>query len=129
MHLTVRRIVQPPTAIVHATGEIDIASAPLLAGALLECLDRECRILSVDLEEVSFMDCAGISVLLRAQAEARHRDATLQLTAWSVDVERVLLLGQATQLLPARVEVAAPADRAAEQTAVQAAEQAPQPCS
>jgi anti-anti-sigma factor len=100
MHLTVHPTIHPPTGIVRASGEIDIATAPHLVDAVVDCLRQQCRIVFVDLTDVSFMDCAGISALVRARAEASDRNAKVHLTAWSAAVERVLVLAGATQLLP-----------------------------
>lgn len=45
----------------RVAGELDLASAPLLAAALLDQ-----RIERIDLEGVTFVDAAGIAVLLEA---------------------------------------------------------------
>jgi anti-anti-sigma factor len=111
MHLTVHPAIHPPTGIVRASGEIDIATAPDLVAAVVACLRQQCRIVFVDLRDVSFMDCAGISALLRARAEASDRGAKVHLTAWSADVERVLVLAGATRLLPPAARATASSSR------------------
>jgi anti-sigma B factor antagonist len=54
-------------------GELDIATAPDLEAALLDCLDR-CAHLVVDLRELGFIDSSGVRVLIAAHARA-GRDA------------------------------------------------------
>ena len=51
---------------VVATGEIDIASAPGLWAALSEAIAAGQGDVVVDLSGVTFMDCQGLNVLLRA---------------------------------------------------------------
>jgi anti-sigma B factor antagonist len=57
--------------VVHVSGEIDIATAPRLRDELLGTIRRHGAQLALDLSGVTFMDCAGISVLLAARRLAR----------------------------------------------------------
>jgi anti-sigma B factor antagonist len=50
------------------TGEIDFVTAPVLRSALLSCLRLPCTQVIVDLDGVTFLNCAGLTVL----AEAHH---------------------------------------------------------
>jgi anti-sigma B factor antagonist len=52
------------TAIVHASGEVDIASAPALAAQIDEALADNPRLLIVDLERVTMLDSSGLGVLI-----------------------------------------------------------------
>ncbi|CCG05685.1 STAS domain-containing protein [Blastococcus saxobsidens] len=53
---------------VSPTGEVDFLTAAVLRSALLSCLQPPCTHVIVDLDEVTFLNCAGLTVL----AEARH---------------------------------------------------------
>jgi anti-sigma B factor antagonist len=53
---------------VSPTGEIDFVTAPVLRSALLSSLRPPCTQVIVDLDEVTFLSCAGLTVL----AEAHH---------------------------------------------------------
>lgn len=71
-------------------GEVDLASAPTLEGALHDALRRRPRALYLDLERVAFFDCAGLNVLLRTRALARRTGAALTVSAAGPAVERIL---------------------------------------
>jgi anti-sigma B factor antagonist len=52
-------------------GELDIASAPLLASCITEQLaDPTCSSVRLNLSDVNFIDCAGLGVLLQARLHA-----------------------------------------------------------
>jgi anti-sigma B factor antagonist len=53
---------------VSPTGEIDFVTAPVLRSALLSSLRPPCTQVIVDLDGVTFLNCAGLTVL----AEAHH---------------------------------------------------------
>jgi anti-sigma B factor antagonist len=57
--------------VVRVSGEIDIATAPRLRDELLGTIRRHGAQLALDLSGVTFMDCAGINVLLAARRLAR----------------------------------------------------------
>lgn len=47
-------------AMIHIGGEIDLATCPQLQAVVVDLVDRGCHQLILDLQRVSFMDCAGI---------------------------------------------------------------------
>jgi anti-anti-sigma factor len=51
----------PTTVFIH--GEIDISTAPMLKDCVIGVLRKHPDELTLDLTEVNFMDCAGISVI------------------------------------------------------------------
>ena len=54
-------------------GELDLLTAPLLAAELDAILSTEARPIAIDLSEITFMDSAGIHVLVNARRRAtRH---------------------------------------------------------
>lgn len=60
-------------AVVEAAGEIDLATAGVLSGAIDAAIDEGALDLWVDLSDVGFMDSTGLHVLVAA----RHRLAAL----------------------------------------------------
>ncbi|WP_329192723.1 MULTISPECIES: STAS domain-containing protein [unclassified Streptomyces] len=65
---------------VSVTGEIDIATAPLLAEALRAALCDGVTRVEADLSGVSFCDCSGLNVLLAAERHARTHGRALRVT-------------------------------------------------
>ena len=64
---------------VHAAGEVDIATSPLLERALDRALGSEAPTVVVDLREVSFVDCTGIGLLTHARWRAGCRGVGLRI--------------------------------------------------
>lgn len=79
------------TAVVTACGEIDIDTAPALGLALLAAL-RTHREVTLDLSEVTFMDCAGLRELVDARNQADRRGSNLILRGAGAPVLRLLRL-------------------------------------
>ena len=75
------------TRIIHAKGEIDMATAPQLAAVLAQCgITSVC----VDLTDVTFMDSSGLGVLLRAHKRAAERNVELMIANAAPNVMKVL---------------------------------------
>ena len=66
--------------VVAIAGEIDLATAPLLAGALHWY--RDCDVI-VDLSAVRFLGSSGLTVLIRAQKQLLETGHTLRTTGES----------------------------------------------
>jgi anti-sigma B factor antagonist len=77
LSIRVRR--EPGHVLVTITGEIDISTAPQLDEQLITILPSGDRYLIVDLDQVSFIDAAGLGVLARAAKRATARGGTLHL--------------------------------------------------
>ncbi|UOB08105.1 STAS domain-containing protein [Streptomyces sp. HP-A2021] len=67
------------TTVVTVCGEIDLLTAPGLAGRLDVLTAGPCPDLVLDLGAVSFMDCTGLGVLCRARNRAMARHGRLRL--------------------------------------------------
>ena len=80
----------PP--VVEICGEIDIQSAPQLRDELLQVLRRYGSQLALDLGEVTFLDCAGINVLLATRRRARLEDGWIRVIRASPRVRRTISL-------------------------------------
>lgn len=75
--------------LVVVRGEIDLYTAPLLRGELVDAVGDGGRTV-VDMAHVEFCDSTGLSVLLSAMRRARERYGDLELAAVRPSVRRVL---------------------------------------
>jgi anti-anti-sigma factor len=80
------------TAIVSASGEIDIINAEGLRDVLLTALNAGASALVVDMTSTTFLDSAGVTALVRATRRAAAADAALRLAVTAPSVLRVLNL-------------------------------------
>ncbi len=71
-------------------GELDLLTAPLLQNQIESGAVDVADILVLDLDDVQFIDSAGLRVVLAAHARAAERDQTLALTSGSPQVQRLL---------------------------------------
>ncbi len=81
--------------ILIATGEVDLATAPLLEERLHGLLDSSRPVFVLDLRGVSFLDSTGLSVLMRALSRCRESGGQLHLV---IDQERIVKLFTLTGL-------------------------------
>lgn len=78
-------------AVVTVVGEIDLLTAPSLAGPLRALIDgRRPSMIEIDLGGVPFMDSTGIQVLAAARTDATAAGIGFRLRAASGAVRRVL---------------------------------------
>jgi anti-anti-sigma factor len=82
----------PEGVLLLVSGELDLATAPQLEAALAAHLRSRPQTVIVDLSRVTFIDCAGLNVLLRARRRARYSQSTVRLGPVSTRVARVLTL-------------------------------------
>lgn len=80
------------TAVVSASGEVDIINAEGLRDVLLSALNAGAAALVVDMTSTTFLDSAGVSALVRATRRAEATEATLRLVVTAPSVLRVLNL-------------------------------------
>ena len=78
--------------VVKVSGEIDIATGPRLREGLLGAIGRHGARLALDLSCVTFMDCAGISVLLAAHRHARLEGGWVRVLRASRRARKILTL-------------------------------------
>jgi anti-sigma B factor antagonist len=88
----------PPMVHMTVSGEVDLATAPVLLSALLKAIEEHHpRTLELDLAQVTFLDAQGVSALLRAHHAARAVSSAVRLVRPQRHVRRVLeLTGVAT---------------------------------
>jgi anti-sigma B factor antagonist len=83
---------------VHVAGELDFATSPQLGRALGETCPNS-RMVVLDLRALTFIDSAGIHVILDGAADAREEGHTLMLARGPAEVDRVFgLTGAADRL-------------------------------
>ena len=89
--------VRPDGLDVVVVGEMDIDTAPELRSRLLAAV-RAHELVILDLGGVTFIDSQGLSVLLRANAEARAAGSVLRLGRASARVRQLLELTSLTSV-------------------------------
>ena len=77
------------TVVVAVDGEVDLCAAALFERSLAIARDTDAPAIVLDLDRVSFMDSAGLHVLLQFSTAERTRDR-LSLTQGSRQVQRLL---------------------------------------
>ena len=73
-------------------GEIDMQTASQLERALDDVIAADARLVTIDLEQVDFLDSSGLRVILGASNTLSEQDGRLVLEGASAAVERVLEL-------------------------------------
>jgi anti-sigma B factor antagonist len=108
--LSVDRRVAGRRTVLAVGGEIDIATAPRLRNAVDAALASGAAEIAIDLAATTFMDSAGVHVLVDATRRAAELGRSLTIASPSAAVLRVIeLAGVAELLLPRRM----PSGRAA----------------
>jgi anti-anti-sigma factor len=78
------------TAVVHPSGELDLATAPTLWRALALLLRGDHRSVVMDLSRLTFSDCAGLRPIRRALREGARTGTIVELRDAVPAVRRVL---------------------------------------
>lgn len=76
---------------IQLVGELDLATCPSFEQAL-EKAQGSASIVSIDLQEATFVDCSGLRVIVQAAARAAATGAKLTLVGPAGQVERLLTL-------------------------------------
>lgn len=76
--------------VVHADGEIDMLTAPVLDSMISSQLNSRPRRLVLDLQEVGFMSSAGIASLMSARSQALRAGVDLRIVCANEPVLRPL---------------------------------------
>jgi anti-sigma B factor antagonist len=86
--------------IVRPTGELDLATVPILEQSLHELRAAGFRLLVLDLRAITFMDSTGLRLLLGEAQGAAQDGYELEIVAESEPVQRLLALTGAATRLP-----------------------------
>ena len=79
----------PDSLVLQAVGEVDHASAPALEHSLLRALESRASSIVLDLNGVSFIDAAGLRVMLWATATSRREGGRLRVDCESAAIRRL----------------------------------------
>ena len=88
-----------PRSIVRVRGDVDLVTAPDLAGSLWRLIAAGHPVIEVDLAGATFMSCQGIAVLVAARQLATLRGQVVRVVHPSAPARRVFALGGVTRLL------------------------------
>lgn len=99
MGLTLRVRPGEDSIMVAVGGEVDVCTVGLLQDALLSIMREGAPKLLLDISGVSFMDCAGLRVLMTIQRRAELRGGFMRLTAVPRAVRRIIELTDAHEAL------------------------------
>ncbi len=78
--------------IVALHGELDLASAPLLANTIESPETDGARLVVLDMEDLEFIDSTGLRIVLAAHTRAQERGQELVLTRIGQQVQRLLTI-------------------------------------
>lgn len=85
--------------LIRARGEVDVVTAPKLAGRLDRLLRSGSGDVVIDLTETEFLDSAGLHVLLNAQRRLTRRARALRVLCAPGPVRHVIELARLTETL------------------------------
>ena len=106
--MTMTAVSDPPSATAVLDGEIDIATVPAIRRFLMAAISGGDVHLAVDMSGVTFIDAAGIGVLVAAANRAREAGGGLSLLAPSWQVRRLVDVFHLDAILPAAQRSAGP---------------------
>ena len=86
--------------IISLRGELDLAGSPQLEAALLEAEQSQAKQIVVDLDELTFVDSSGLTVLVRAAERSAANGDQLRITPGREQVARVFRLTCLDKHLP-----------------------------
>jgi len=89
-HLRVEARRSDDRIVLHLTGELDLASSPILERALEDPDVIATPLLVLDLDELEFVDSTGLRVILLAHEGSRGRGQGFAITPGSQQVQRLL---------------------------------------
>jgi anti-sigma B factor antagonist len=98
-HLKASVRTEPAATVVALSGEIDLASFPVLEQAIDDVRDSAPELVVLDLGELEFMDIAGLRAVLRSDERLRERGKRLAVTSPGYGVRRLLELTQQDEVL------------------------------
>lgn len=85
--------------VIRVDGELDVLTAPKLAGRLNSILLEHAANVVLDLRRVEFIDSAGLHVLLNAHRRLTHASRTLSVVCNGGPVRRVIELARLVDTL------------------------------
>ena len=101
-------------SVVAASGELDIASAPQLLGAVAVLTQPGTGAIAIDLSALTFIDSSGINALRAAVRSANARGVSAIVASPSQRVQRVLELVRLGDVIPLEHSLPAALERLGE---------------
>jgi anti-anti-sigma factor len=89
-------------ATLSVSGELDVASAPDLEAVLDALIDRDHRQISVECDELRFIDASGLRVFASAQARLESTEGQIHISGLSALAYRIFEMTDLVELLDAR---------------------------
>lgn len=80
------------TPVLSVSGELDLASSPMLEEQVERAVAGAPAVVIIDLRQLEFMDSTGLSVLIRAHQRAQEHGHRLAIVNGSRQVRRLLSL-------------------------------------
>ncbi len=76
--------------VLRARGELDVSTAPALAGAVDAAIEAGARSVLLELDDVSFMDSSGIREIVRGRKQLEEQGGRLTIDGATGAVQQVL---------------------------------------
>jgi anti-sigma B factor antagonist len=105
--LRVETLTQPDRIVLELHGELDLAAAPLLEAEIQRTESDPRGILILDVEDLQFIDSAGLRTILATHQSWTDRGRSFAITPGSPQVQRMLTVAGVRDHLPT---VASPQD-------------------
>jgi anti-sigma B factor antagonist len=86
--------------VITVSGEVDLASSPVLDTAIIAAIESGSSSLVIDLTDVSFMDSSGLGVIVRGLKRCREADKDLDLVITNERVLKVFGITGLDQVIP-----------------------------
>jgi anti-anti-sigma factor len=83
---------EPQGTVLAVSGELDLASSPILEERLDEVFESDSDVVILDLRDLDFMDSTGLSVVVKAHQAAEASERQLCLVKGPPQVQRLLSL-------------------------------------
>lgn len=90
----------PDIAVIPVEGDLDVTSAPRLRTTIDNLVDGGCRRIIVNLRHTSYVDSAGVAMLIVEARELRALGGLLSLADASADVYRTFAIARLVDLIP-----------------------------
>ena len=98
-HFRVELSTEDRAAVLAISGELDLSSTPELESHLEQAFQSSAKTVIVDLRELEFIDSTGLSVLVKADAQAKEAGCGFGIVNGGAQVRRLLSLTGVTERL------------------------------
>ena len=96
---------QDGSLVLALTGELDIATAPVLHRAVDELLSPHLKAVTLDLAELSFVDVVGLRALVDVKRHVGDAGAAFRLCSVNDSTQRVMQLARFDELQVASIPI------------------------